>query len=247
MNLPQINQLANLQEPLHLLEVEAIFTEVMELLQRKAPSKEECINFHIRFLHSQLLLPTQFAMDIVIEIEKCIIKFHLLDQQENWKPIIDLMKEFQNKNNQNSLNEEYVKERIITHARRLWHTKISDINFETIIGQKVIAVDFETNFIIELEKGALIIECPWRIRDVEGILLGQTDILYNKSEEKSVGEWLINKKIKDIQLLEQCPLLIIQLDHIFIDIFHASTYYDGWTLTDNGDFYIFSMHGGEIV
>ncbi|WP_379589394.1 hypothetical protein [Oceanobacillus caeni] len=32
-----------------------------------------------------------------------------------------------------------------------------------------------------------------------------------------------------------------------MDVFHASSYFDGWTLTDHGDFYIFSMHGGSIA
>ena len=35
------------------------------------------------------------------------------------------------------------------------------------------------DFLIKLEKGAIIIECPWRIRDTDGILLGETDIQSN--------------------------------------------------------------------
>ena len=58
---------------------------------------------------------------------------------------------------------------------------------------------------------------------------------------------MIGKTIEDVQLLEQSPLLIIQCDNIFLDVFHASHYFDGWTLTDEDDFYMFSMHGGDIA
>ena len=64
---------------------------------------------------------------------------------------------------------------------------------------------------------------------------------------KSVRELLIGKTIEDVQLLEQCPLLIVQFGNIFLDVFHASSFFDGWNLTDNEDFYIFSMHGGGIA
>ena len=245
MSLPQINKLADLPEPYQLSKVEAIFIEIMELLQRKGPTKEECIINHLKSLHAQLLMPTNHAMVTVLEIDQCIRKFHLLNQQENWQSIIELVKEFQT--NQKSLTHEYITKRIITHARKLWHTRRIDITFEEFIGQKVIAIDSEFHFVIELEKGALIIECPWRIRDTDIIQLGETDIKSRPNEWKSVQELLVGKTIKDIQLFDQCPLLIIQLGNIFLDVFHASTYYDGWTLTDNEEYYIFSMHGGEIA
>jgi hypothetical protein len=43
------------------------------------------------------------------------------------------------------------------------------------------------DFLIKLEKGAIIIECPWRIGDTDGILLGETDIQSNQREWKSVS------------------------------------------------------------
>jgi hypothetical protein len=136
---------------------------------------------------------------------------------------------------------------IATHARRLWHTKISKINFKEFIGQKITGIDSEVHFLIQLEKGAIIIECPWRIRDTGEIVIGETDIQSNQREWKAVGELLIGKTIEDVQLLEQCPLLIVQCDHLFLDVFHASSFFDGWTLTDEEDFYLFSMHGGIIA
>ena len=77
--------------------------------------------------------------------------------------------------------------------------------------------------------------------------MGETDIQSNQREWKSVRELLIGKTIEDVQLLEQCPLLIVQFGNIFVDVFHVSSFFDGWTLTDEGDLYIFSMHGGSIA
>ena len=30
-------------------------------------------------------------------------------------------------------------------------------------------------------------------------------------------------------------------------ILHASAYFDGWTMTDQDDFYLFSFHGGQLA
>lgn len=242
---PQINQLANSSELHQLSEVEAIFIEILELFQRKAPTKEECIANHFKSLHAKLLMPSQNIVATVLEIDQCITRFHLLDQQESWQPIIKLVKEYQT--NQNSLTYEYINNKVITHARKTWHIKRSDISFKEFIGQKVVAIDTDFQFIFELEKGALIIECPWRIRNTNVILLGETDTISRAEEWLSVKELLVGRTIEDIQLFEHCPLLIIQLDNIYLDVFHASSFFDGWTLTDNEDFNIFSMHGGVLA
>ena len=97
-----------------------------------------------------------------------------------------------------------------------------------------------------MERGAIVIECPWRIRDVDGILLGETDLQSNQKEWKSIEELLTGRTIEAVHLLEQCPLLIVQCGNIFLDVFHASSYFDGWTMTNEEDFYMFSMHGGNI-
>jgi hypothetical protein len=136
---------------------------------------------------------------------------------------------------------------IIHCARKLWHTKIRSITFQQFIGQKITDVETEVHFTILFEKGALTIECPWRIRNTDAILLGETDVNANQREWKSVKELLVGKTLEDVQLLEQCPLLIVQCGDCFLDVFHASSFFDGWTISDEDDFYLFSMHGGSIA
>ncbi|GGA74767.1 hypothetical protein GCM10008025_18100 [Ornithinibacillus halotolerans] len=249
MDVLGIKKLASMDknEKLNIFEMEKMFDDAMKSIQWEVPSKEQCVEYHVKHLHSQLLLPVENAMLLVKEIYDCTIEHELFKEQMNWQEISDAIDDFQYGDNQNGYTEGKINEMIVAHARKLWHTKISNITFKELIGQKVTAIDSEVHFIIQLEKGAIIIECPWRIRDTGGILLGETDIQSNQSEWKSVKELLVGKKVEDIRLYEQCPLLIIQFDNIFLDVFHASSYFDGWTLTDHGDFYIFSMHGGSIA
>ena len=245
----EIKKLASMgmEDTLNIFEIEKMFADAMISIQRKAPSKEECLEYHLKGLHSQLLMANEHAISIVHEIYHCAIEHELFEVQINWQEISDEIDDFQYGDNLNEYTLNQMNEMIITHARRMWHTKLGKINFKEFIGQKVTAIDSDVHFIIQFEKGSLIIECPWRIRDKDGILLGESDIKSNQREWKTVKELLISKTIQDIQLLEQCPLLIVQCDNIFIDVFHSSSFFDGWTLTDEKDFYIFSMHGGNIA
>ncbi len=237
----------SVKESLNLFEMEEMFAKAMKALQQEAPSKESCMDDHVKRLHSQLLMPNENAVTIVRELYGCTIEHELFVEQMNWQEISDAIDDFEYGDNQHGYKQDRINEMIVSHARKLWHTKISNIPFQEVIGQKVKAVDSEVHFMIQLGKGAIIIECPWRIRNTDGILLGETDIQSNQREWKSVRELLIGKTIEDVQLLEQCPLLVVQFGDLFLDVFHASSFFDGWTITDEGDFYMFSMHGGSIA
>lgn len=244
----EIKKLASMSiaESLNLFEIEGMFDDALKAAQIKAPSEELCLHNHLRILHAQLLMPGQNTMSIVKEIYDCTISHGIFEEQLNWQEISDVIDDFKYGDNLNGYTRDMVNKMIIAHARRLWHTKVSKITFKELIGQKVTAIDSEIHFIIQLEKGAVVIECPWRIRNTDGIVIGETDIQSNQREWKSIGDLLIGHSIEDVQLLEQCPLLIIQFGNLFLDVFHASSYFDGWTIRDEEDFYMFSMHGGSI-
>lgn len=246
---PNVNKLASMsmKEQVNIFEVEEMFRRAMNSLQREVPSKEQCVDFHIQQLHAKLLTTTEHAVTIVKEIYACAIQYGLQEEQMKWHEISDAIDDFQYGDNYHSYTQDMIHQMILSHARKLWHTKISKIDFKEFIGQKVTAIDTEVHFIIQFERGSLVIECPWRIRDTAGILMGETDILANQGEWKSVNELLVGKTVEDVHLLEQCPFLIMQCDNIFLDLFHASSNFDGWTLTDEEDFYMFSMHGGSIA
>ncbi|KIL53497.1 hypothetical protein KP77_04730 [Jeotgalibacillus alimentarius] len=245
----EIKKLAgmSLKELVNLFEIEKMFDDAMKSLQLKAPSEEECANAYIKGLHSKLLMPVLHADQIAKEIYRCTIAHEFFEEQVRWQDVSDMIDDFQYGDNVNGYTTDQINRIITTHARKLWHMKPEEVDFTSLLGQKITDVDSDIHFIIQLEKGAVIIECPWRIRHAGGILLGETDLQSNQRGWKEVKELLVGKTIEDVQLFEQCPLLIVQFDHLFLDVFHASAYFDGWTLTDEDDFYLFSMHGGVIA
>lgn len=249
MDVLEIQKLASMEmeTPLNIFEIEKMFDDAMVAMNRDAPSMEQCIDYHLKQLHAKLLKPVEDAILVVKEIYNCAIEHNVLDVQMDWQEMSDAIDDFQYGDNLNGYTLDKINKMIMTHGRKIWHTKLSNMSFKEIIGQKVKAIDTETHFIIELEKGAIIIECPWRIRDTDCVLLGETDVQSNAREWKAVEELLLGKTIEDIQLLEHCPLLIVQCGHIFLDLFHASSFFDGWTITDEDDLYVFSMHGGSIA
>lgn len=249
MDILEIKKLASMsvEDSLNIFEIEKMFADIMEALQQAPPSEKECFLFHVKSLHKQLLLPSKTAISIVKELYDCTIEHDLMDEQLNWQEISDAIDDFQYGDNQNGYTEEKIKKMIIPQARKLWHGKLSNVECKEIIGQKITGIDYDVHFIIQLEKGAIIIECPWRIRNVDSVLLGETDIKSNQIEWKAVKELLKGKTIEDVHIFEQCPFLIIQCDDLFLDVFHASSHFDGWTLTDEDGFYLFSMYGGSLA
>ena len=234
-------------EDLNIFEIEAMFGEVMDDLHLEAPPMGECLDYRLKQLHIQLLVPTEHALELVREIYDLTLVNDLVEEQMNWQEINDAIDDFEYGDNIYHYTLEKIHKMIIEHARKLWHTTLSKITFHEFIGQKIKNVTFDPGFIIEFEKGALKLECPWRIRNAEVILLGETDVQLNVKEWQSVGELLIGKEIRTVQLYENMLLLIVQIGELFLDVFHASADFDGWTLTDGEDSYLFSMHGGSIV
>lgn len=231
---------------LNIFEIEEMFEAARKSIRIKAPSEEESVSYHIRQLYAQLITPNVKAVSIAKEIYRCAMTHELSEIQMQWQEISDAIDDFQYGKNQDGYSLDKLQSMIVAHARRLWHMQPSEYTFKEFVGQKVTAVNSETQFIILLEKGSIVVECPWRIRDANGIKIGETDIQTNQSEWKTVQSILTGKTIVDVQLFEQFPLLIIQLNNLFLDIFHASSFFDGWTLSDDEDFYMFSVHGGQI-
>lgn len=231
---------------LNIFEIEKIFDEAMAGMDIDVPTKNQCLEHQLKKLHAQLLLPNENAMSIIKEIYDFTIMHDFYEEQMKWQEISDVIDDFKYGDNFYGYTAGKVNEMILKSARDLWHRQPSGISFKEFIGQKITAIDSEVNFIVKFEKGAIIIECPWRIRNLSGILVGETDIRSSQSEWKTVEELLVGKTIQDVQLYESCPFMVIQCDLVFLDIFHSSAFFDGWTLTDEDNAYYFSMHGGSI-
>ena len=158
-----------------------------------------------------------------------VITEDLYEEQMRWHVVSELIGYFEYDEACN-MTKEVLNEKVIKHARELGHTKGIEDRFTEFIGQKVIDIETGGNFSIQFEKAALTIECPWRIRNEDIVLVGETDSQAYGDEWKSVKQLLSGTTIMDVQLFEHCPLLIVQCDDLYLDMFHASANFDGWIM-----------------
>lgn len=125
-----------------------------------------------------------------------------------------------------------------------------EIDFSYFIGQVVTDINTEENLSLSIifEKGWLMVECPWRIRKGKEIVLGETDCIseLQKFSHKNVKELLISKKILNISFYEQLILIIEFEENLTFELFHASSYFEGWTLQGNNGIDVFTLPGGEV-
>jgi hypothetical protein len=76
----------------------------------------------------------------------------------------------------------------------------SDIDFSPLCGQKVVEIN-RMYPILVFEEGSLMIECPWRLRKGNRILVGRSEFLDESRREKACEELeshLVGKKIAEI-------------------------------------------------
>lgn len=110
----------DMKEKLNIFEIEKMFEDVMQSIQWEVPSKEQCLDYHMKELHSQLLLPALNAMLIVKKIYDCTIEHGLFEKQMDWQEISDVIDDFQHGDNYYGYTKEKVNEMIVAYARRLW-------------------------------------------------------------------------------------------------------------------------------
>ncbi|GGE61647.1 hypothetical protein [Priestia taiwanensis] len=67
-----------------------------------------------------------------------------------------------------------------------------------------------------------------------------------KFSHANVKELLISKKIVDISFYEQLIFIIKLEDSLTFELFHASSYFEGWTLQGNDGFDVCTLPGGEV-
>lgn len=243
---PVTKKLAAMPQDSNFFEVHEMFEKMRNIHQFKEPTVLECAMHHISQLHAELLLPNSNAISLVDELYAVSVEFDLVNEQMAWQGLSDAIDDVRHGDNLEGVTEQELHMLIRKQAREMWHTQKSVHDVDRLVGQKVTAFDAEAGIVLRLENGAITIECPWRVRSAEQILVGETDIRSNQQVIRSFEELVVGKTIQDIQLFENCPFVIIQLDDLFLDIFHASAFFDGWTMTDEEDFYLFSMHGGQI-
>lgn len=132
------------------------------------------------------------------------------------------------------------------------HKKLSNIDFSFYIGQKVTNVHTKKDetFAIVFEKASLMIECPWKLIVSDEIVIGCTDCDQSTANHpyKKVKTILMEKRILNIYHYEGISDLMVEFEGtIYLELFHASSQYEGWQLhAENGDCLV-SLPGGDYA
>ncbi|PIC64662.1 hypothetical protein CSV79_05850 [Sporosarcina sp. P13] len=244
----EMKKLASMRPPFSAFEIEEMFEHAVRSLGWAYPTELECAMFHMKRLHQQLLFASDDVVDLVRELYHCAIQYKIEEKQLQWHEPSEWVDQLEY-DEAFDLSKEMVGKKIIQHARELWHAEKSEYTFSALVGQRVIGVDVKTTdqFTIQFENGRLFIECAWRIRTTETILLGDAEIRANAVKWQDVQELLVNRMIQDIQFWTNCPFLIVQFDELFLDVFQSSSLVEGWSITDDEDRYLFPNHDGQLT
>lgn len=124
----------------------------------------------------------------------------------------------------------------------------SDINFSQFLNQKVIEIN-RLYPIVTLEEGFLTIECTWRLRKGNSIIVGSAETEVKERQDKAYEifeQALLNNTIKEITHYDEISDLSIVFDNnISLDLFHDSSLYEGWQLSGIKGFLLVSLPGGN--
>jgi len=123
----------------------------------------------------------------------------------------------------------------------------SDIDFTPVIGIKVTEINRMYPIII-FDVGYLTIECSWRFRKANKIIVGQAETEVEDKKDKLyevLEEMLIGKRVVEvIHYVDISDLTVVFEDGIVIDIFHDSSWYEGWQFQGPNNFLVVSLPGG---
>lgn len=129
------------------------------------------------------------------------------------------------------------------------YKKLSNIDFKYFIGQKVTEVNTEKNVPLGMtfDTAGLIIECPWRLQVSNEVVIGYTDCIQasDRYSHKRVENILLGKRILNIIHFEGISDLVVEFEgSIYLELFHDSNYFEGWQLSGENGFYLFTLPGG---
>jgi hypothetical protein len=125
--------------------------------------------------------------------------------------------------------------------------------FSFLVGQKMVSglagEDEECMmFGVALTDHWLIIECPWRIRNGLGVLMGDSDLHAKKISYTGIYDLLRQKEVTNVYYNETTADLCIEFDReYYLDLFHESGWFEAWEIRDRkGSRQIIALPGGEL-
>ena len=126
---------------------------------------------------------------------------------------------------------------------------MSDIALDRFIGRKVIEINEMYPILTFSDEGFLTVECSWRLRNNEIILVGCNE--YNSEKtHKEAHEKLLNlifgTEIKNIKFIPPVSDLFIDFENgLSLELFSDSNIYESWSLSDGKGFELISATAGQ--
>lgn len=107
------------------------------------------------------------------------------------------------------------------------YRKLSNIDFNSFIGQKVIEVRVDKNLplVMIFESGRLIVECPWRLHVKKEIAIGYSDCIHSpeRYSHKKIEKILMEKGIVKILYFDEISDLVVEFEgDVILELFHDS-------------------------
>lgn len=126
--------------------------------------------------------------------------------------------------------------------------QLSDVDLSSFKGQKVIVVKSEPGIPLGIffEKGMLAIECPWRLRNDQGILMGSS----NTGVEPilKLMKLIQEESIEHIEHYQHSSDLVITFKkHLYLELFPVSDEYESWQLSNEDGFLLVGLPGGDYA
>lgn len=127
---------------------------------------------------------------------------------------------------------------------------MGDSSLDMFIGRKVMQILGIQPTLAFDDGGFLTIECSWRLRDRDSILLGCTEDERELAQPtiSQLSEYLLNREIISIQLIPPVSDLVINFNSdLILELFSNSSAFENWTLSNGKGFERISGRAGDYI
>lgn len=110
--------LASFIEPLNIFEVEEYFKRSLKELNITKPTQQECAEYYINHLISEIIKNEKAAIDIAYEVYK-IIREHIIEEELSvWYELSDLIDDYRYGDNIENITKEDLIRKIVEEAKK---------------------------------------------------------------------------------------------------------------------------------
>lgn len=125
---------------------------------------------------------------------------------------------------------------------------MNSISFDRFVSKKVIEINDMYPILIFDEEESLTVECPWRLKNKDIIVVGGGEYKSQETHQKAnaiLSKLLLGQQISGIRINSAVSDLFMEFSNgVTLELFCDSSIYEGWTLSDGKDFLLISLPGG---